>query len=90
MPETNGLAGFVERVGLFDVLAQPGEAAGGKIDFNDRKLRVLEFRAQRVESIGKQDRPLRAGQGFQRDPGGERLPVAIVLAPADFEILEPE
>lgn len=88
-PQTNRPAGFVQGVGPFDVLTQSGKAAGRKIDFNDRKLWVLEFRAERVESIGEQDRPLRTGQGFQRDPAGEGLPVAVVIAPADFEILGP-
>ena len=43
-PQTNRPAGLVEGVGLFDVLAQAGKAAGGKIDFDDRKLWVFEFR----------------------------------------------
>ena len=87
-PQTNGLAGFVECVGLLDVLAQLGEAAGRKINFNDRKLRVVESRAQRAESIRKQHRAFRASQRLHCGPAGKRFSVGIVVAPANFEIPE--
>ena len=47
------------------------------------------FGAERVESIGEQNRAVRAGQRVHGDPTGQGLPVAVVLAPADFEVLEP-
>ena len=87
-PQPNGLAGFVERVGLVDVLAQSGKSCGRKIDCNDRKLWVVELRAERAKPVGEQHRALGAGQCFHCDPARERFSVAIIVAPADLQIFE--
>jgi hypothetical protein len=87
-PEANGPVGFIERVRLVDVLAQPRKSSGRKINRHDRKFRVCQPRSERAESVGEQYRPFRAGQGPERDPAGERFSIAIVIAPADLEIFE--
>jgi hypothetical protein len=87
-PQMNGLSGFVERVGLLDVLAQSGEASGRKINFNDRKLRVIQFRPERAKSISQHYRAPRTGQCLDRDPRSQRFSVAVIITPAHLEIFE--
>jgi hypothetical protein len=70
------------------VVAEPREPGRGEVYGEHGKLRVVVFGPDRfAEPVRQEDSALGARQRFQGNARGQRLPVAIVVPPADFEIL---
>jgi len=82
--EADGTARSVERVGLCNVLAKPIETALGEIDRDDRQLWVIEA----IEAGGEHHGAGGTAQRVEGGAWGQGFAIALIFAPADFEIFE--
>ena len=84
----NRFPAFIQSIGLLNVIAEPRQPGLGKVNGKHGKFGVVVLGADRlVETIGKQNGSFGARQGLQGNGGGQRLPVSIVVAPADLYIM---
>lgn len=66
------------------MLAKAVETALGKSDGDDRNFRVFEL----IETVAKENRLRRTAESVEGGARRQRFAIAVILAPADFEILK--